>query len=186
MDGRYAASGYTPDGRSLAVTEEHAQLVRHVFQRYLALGSVRLLADALLRAGTVVPTRTLSSGKPIGGGSFTRGQLYGILKNVTYTGQIGHKGKTYPGRHPAIIDQPTFDAAQAMLASHRQGHRTRATAAETSMLAGRIVDAEGEPLVATHACRDKVRHRYYVSRALQHGTGSTGSGYPLARSRAWW
>jgi hypothetical protein len=34
--------------------------------------------------------------------------------------------------------------------------------------AGRLLDEEGEPLIATHACKGKVRYRYYVSRALQH------------------
>ena len=170
--------GYAPDGRSLAIVEEHAALVLHLFARYLALGSVRLLEGELARTNTTVPARTTLGGKPIGSGAFTRVNLYSILKNVSYTGRIGHKDKVHPGRHPAIVDQATFDAAQAMLASHLQGTRTRAAAAETSMLAGRIVDAGGEPLIATHACKGKVRHRYYVSRALQHGTGTTGLRVP--------
>ncbi|MFN9578541.1 MAG: recombinase family protein [Novosphingobium sp.] len=39
--------GYRPDGRSLAIIEEHAELVRSIYRRYLELGTVRLLADAL-------------------------------------------------------------------------------------------------------------------------------------------
>ena len=46
------------------------------------------------------------------------------------------------------------------------------------MLAGKIVDADGEPLGATHACKGKVRHRYYVSRALQRGISDTGLRVP--------
>ena len=70
--------GYAPNGRSLAIVEEHAALVRHLFARYLALGSVRLLEMELQREGVTVPARTLLSGKPIGSGPFLRGQLYQI------------------------------------------------------------------------------------------------------------
>ena len=37
-----------------------------------------------------------------------------------------------------------------------------------SILAGRIVDAAGEPLIASHARKDERRYRYYVSKALHH------------------
>ena len=170
--------GYAPNERSLAIVEDHAALVRHLFGRYLALGSVRQVEEELARGGVSVPARTLTSGKLIGGGAFTRGQLYQILRNVTYTGRIGHKGAIYPGLHPAIIDEDTFAAAQALLADHRQGDRSRATAAEASLLAGLAYDSGGKPFIATHACKGKVRHRYYVSRALHHGTSGEGLRIP--------
>ena len=176
--------GYAPNDRSLVIVEEHAMLVRHLYGRYLALGSVRRLMEELAQRGVTVPPRTTVGGKPLGGGAFTRGQLYQILKNVIYTGKIGHKDKVYPGLHPAIIDEATFAAVQAMLADHLQGHRTRAGIAESSPLAGRIVDGNGEPLVATHATKNKVRHRYYVSRALQQATSDAGVRIPAGEIEA--
>lgn len=170
--------GYAPHDRSLVVVEEHAMLIRHIFTRYLALGCVRRLMEELTRTSITVPERVTVGGKPLGGGTFTRGQLYHILKNVTYAGKIGHKDKVYGGLHPAIIDAATFDAVQTMLADHRQGQRSRAVTAESSLLAGRIVDGNNAPLVATHANKNKVRHRYYVSRALQSGASATGLRIP--------
>lgn len=170
--------GYAPDDRSLVIVEEHAALVRRLFQRYLALGSVRFLQEELARDAITVPARLTLGGKPLGSGTFTRGQIYQILKNVTYAGKIGHKGTIHAGLHAAIIDEATFAAVQTSLADHLQGHRSRAGASETSPLAGKIVDADGEPLVATHANKGKVRHRYYVSRGLQHGTSATGMRIP--------
>ena len=38
-----------------------------------------------------------------------------------------------------------------------------------------MFDDHGEPLVASHACKGKVRYRYYVSRDLQHD-GARNSG----------
>jgi hypothetical protein len=101
--------------------------------------------------------------------AFTRGQLYAILKNPIYVGDIRHQDKLHKGLHTAIIDRETWNQVQAKLADHLQGERRSAPAARPSLLAGLIMDGAGEPLVATHACKGKVRYRYYVSRALQHG-----------------
>ena len=178
--------GYAADGRTLAIVEEHAVLVRDLFARYLALGSVRLLAEELRHQRVSVPARTTIAGNPLGGGVFTRGQLYHLLKNVIYTGQIGHKGTVYPGKHPPIIDEPTFAAVQAMLGDNLQGHARRTYARSPSLLAGRIVDTDGHPLVATHANRTaagtgeagKIRYRCYVSRSLMDGTNRAGLRIP--------
>ena len=175
--------GYQPDGRSLAIIEEHAAIVRHAFARYLVLGNVRELEEELCGAGTRVPLRQRGNGSStLGGGWFSRGQLYKILSNPVYTGRIAHRDQLYPGNHPAIVDPDSWAYAKAKLADNRQGSRTRIRAASTSHLAGKIVDAAGEPLVATHAAKPVLsnveggtaRYRYYVSRALQHG-GSPGT-----------
>ncbi|MBB5716618.1 recombinase family protein [Sphingomonas aerophila] len=184
--------GYAPDDRSLVIVDEQAALIRHLFARYLVLGSVRLLEEELASTGITVPKRVTIGGKPLGGGAFTRGQLYQVLKNVTYTGKIGHKDNVYPGLHAAIVDDVTFAAVQTKLADHLQGHRSKAGVAESSPLAGKIVDADGEPLVATHSSKPvvgggdggKVRHRYYVSRALQQATSDTGLRVPAREIEA--
>ena len=178
--------GYAADGRTLAIVANHAALVRGLFARYLALGSVRRLADELRQQRVSVPARTTIAGNPLGGGVFTRGQLYHLLKNVIYTGQIGHKGVLYPGKHPAIIDIATFAAVQAMLSDNLQGHAKRTYVRNPSLLAGKIVDTDGQPLVATHADKaaagepdaGKIRYRYYVSRSLMDGKGRTGVRIP--------
>ena len=176
--GGVPALGYRPDGRTLAIVEEHATLVRHLFERYLVLGTVRLLAQELLRDKVTIPHRTTIGGKPLGGGSFTRGQLYQILRNVTYAGQIGHKDKVYPGLHQPIIPPELFEQTRALLASNLQGTRTRALATGPSVLAGKLFDADGEPLIATHATKGQARYRYYISRALNEGSTTTGIRVP--------
>ncbi len=162
--------GYRPDGRSLAIIEEDADLIRTIFQRYLELGTVRALHDQLIREGLHQPLRTTTNGRAFGGAPFQRGQLYNLLNNPLYIGRIRHGTKTYPGNHKAIIDQGIWDKVQAQLNDNTQGAQVGPTAREPSLLAGKVVDQQGEPLVATHASKGKVRYRYYVSRHLQHGT----------------
>jgi site-specific DNA recombinase len=164
--------GYRPDGRSLAIVEDQPALVRDMFERYLKLGNVRHVAEALKREGIISPVRHTITGKSFGGGAFSRGQLYAILRCPTYVGEIAHRGATFPGKHEAIIDRETWDKAQALLSEHIRGSRTRSRAECPALLAGKLFDAKGEPLISAHACKGKVRYRYYVSRALQHGTDS--------------
>ena len=161
--------GYKPDGRSLAIVEPDAVLVRSIFERYLALGTVRALHDELIREDIRQPLRTSANGRPFGGTPFQRGQLYNMLKNPLYAGRIRHGAKTYPGNHPAIVEQETWDKVQAQLNDNTQGTQLGPTAKDPSLLAGKVVDQYGEPLVSTHANKGKVRYRYYVSRHLQHG-----------------
>ena len=165
--------GYQPDGRTLAIVEEHASLIRHIYQRYLALGNVRTLANELEREGKGAPRRVRISGTSYGGGTLSRGQLYAILKNPVYVGDIAHGKLTYTGLHDAIIDRGTWEKTQALLAEHLTGERRATRVASPSLLAGLIVDEAGEPLIATHATKGKVRYRYYVTRALHHKDAST-------------
>jgi site-specific DNA recombinase len=167
--------GYKPDGRSLAIVDEHAAIIRDIYQRYLQIGNVRLVADDIAREGILSPLRMTASDRAFGGRGFTRGQLYAILKNPIYVGDIAHRGQLHPGQHEPIIDRETWTLVQERLADHLQGERRAKRAISPSLLAGLIVDEAGEPLVATHACKGRVRYRYYVSRALQHSTTSNGA-----------
>jgi site-specific DNA recombinase len=160
--------GYRPNGRSLVIVEEHARIIRDIYDRYLELGNVRLVTEQLARQGIYAPARVSVAGRSFGGRPLTRGQLYAILKNPIYVGDVAHHGQIHEGQHAAIIDRALWNQVQERLASHVRGEH-RAIERTASLLAGKIVDQAGEALVATHACKGKVRYRYYVSRALQHG-----------------
>ncbi|GAA5053594.1 hypothetical protein GCM10023208_15710 [Erythrobacter westpacificensis] len=165
--------GYRPDERSLAIVENHANLVRNIYARYLELGNVRALAKGLAAEGTIVPRRKTRKGKPLGGGAFTRGQLYAILGNPIYAGDIQHNGTLYPGLHPPIIERALWDKVQQHLAANRQGVRGKPRGRK-SFLKGLICDEAGEPLVAAHTTKGKTRYRYYVSRRRHFGEDSEG------------
>ena len=73
--------GYRPQGRTLVVDAEQAELVRSIYARYLSCGNVRLLAEGLIAEGIKAPKRRTASGRAFGGAPFSRGQLYAILRN---------------------------------------------------------------------------------------------------------
>jgi len=121
--------GYKPEGRTLVIVPDHADVVRNLFQRYLRIGNVRLLAAELIDEGIRVPIRSATTGRQMGGGFFSRGQIYKILSNPIYIGEIRHKDQTYNGQHDAIIQRDVWDQVQAKLADNTQGRQRGASAA---------------------------------------------------------
>ena len=168
--------GYEPDGRTLKIVPAHAAIVQRVFGHYLELGTVRQVEQRLVREGISTPPRiSAHTGRSYGGRSLTRGQIYKLLANPIYVGEIAHGEQRFAGQHAAIIDRATWDAVQAQLAGNAHAHRSRVNASDPSLLAGVIVDEADQPLVATHATKRGIRYRYYVSRDLQHGTRASGA-----------
>ncbi|MBV9245939.1 MAG: recombinase family protein, partial [Methylobacteriaceae bacterium] len=86
--GGQPALGYDVRDRKLVVNETEAATVRHIFQRYLALGAVRTLQAELAATGIVSKRRTAADGSRYGGQRFSRGALYLVLKNRIYRGEI--------------------------------------------------------------------------------------------------
>jgi DNA invertase Pin-like site-specific DNA recombinase len=110
--------GYRVEDRKLVVIPGEAETVRHIFRRYVALGSVRLLQQELETRGVTSKRWTSSSGRHWGGKPIARGALYLLLQNRIYRGEIVHKEQHYPGEHQAIIDPELWEATQVKLAAN--------------------------------------------------------------------
>jgi hypothetical protein len=89
-----------------------------------------------------------------------------MLQNRLYRGDIVHQGEAYPGQHEAILDPELWQIVQNKLAVHRQERALAVGAEAPSLLAGLIVDADGNPMTPTHATKRAKRYRYYVSASL--------------------
>jgi site-specific DNA recombinase len=166
--------GYECRDRKLVVIESEAETVRHIFRRYAALGSVRLLKDELDAAGIQSKSWAGASGRWWGGKPLARGALYWMLQNRIYRGEIVHKDQSYPGEHEPIIDEALWDEVQAKLAVNgieRGGERPKSA----SVLAGLLFDGEGQRLTPTHAVKKGSRYRYYISRPLITGSRADGA-----------
>src|SRR5262249_28885867 len=107
--------GYRAQDGKLLVIESEAEIVRDIFRRYAALGSVRLLKNELEARGINSKSWTTASGRRVGGKPFSRGALYHVLQNCLYRGEIVHNGQSHPGDHTPIIDQLLWNAVQARL-----------------------------------------------------------------------
>jgi site-specific DNA recombinase len=172
--------GYDVKDRKLVVNKNEARTVVDIYRRYLVLKSVRDLHDELAGAGIRSKRRVRPDGTTYGSQTIARGALYLMLQNRIYRGEITHKGKSYPGEHPAIIDQPLWDEVQAVLAQNRVERATGARTKYPSLLGGLVFDATGERLTPTYAIKKGTRYRYYVSSSLvREARGNRAGGWRL-------
>ena len=156
--------GYRLENRKLLIEEPEAATVRHIFRRYLELGSVGLLADELAAAGVQTKVRAYANGRSVGGVCFSRGSLAQLLQNPLFIGKVRHRGELFDGEHEAIIDQRSWEQVQHLFATNRRERLHGARSSSPSLLTGLISDQDGRPMTPVFTTRGIRQHRYYVTR----------------------
>ena len=149
--GGHAPIGFDVRDRKLVINQTEATLVRHVFERFLQVGSATKLVQELNAAGY----RT-KRGKP-----FDKGVLYKLLNNRTYVGEVEHKGIAYPGQHEALIERAIWDKVHAILAENRYRRASRTRAATPALLKGLIFGPDGRAMAPSHTRRRGRLYRFY-------------------------
>jgi site-specific DNA recombinase len=165
--------GYRVEDRALHIIEDHAEIVRSLFRRYLEAGSVVRLKQQLDHEGFRLPVRIDGAGRSTGGGPLSRGHIYKILSNPIYIGRIAHKGQAHEGQHKPIVRQDLWDHVQKGL-SDRHGALTtkRTRQASEALLAGKLFDDRGNRMSPSWARKGPKHWRYYVSQAALQGDKS--------------
>jgi DNA invertase Pin-like site-specific DNA recombinase len=171
--------GYRAEHRKLVVDEAEADIVRHLFARYLDLKSVRALAEAARAEGLTGRTQRRRDGAVVTTMPFGRGNLYHLLSNPIYVGKIRHKATLHDGEHQAIIAPEVFDQVQALLAAQAPARKSTTNGSQAHLLTGLLVDEAGQKLRSVHANKHGVRYCYYVSRQLVEGRRNGADGWRL-------
>ena len=153
--------GYYVCKRKLVINDAEAPIVRLIFERHQTVGTLRALAHDLNELGIKSKLRKMRDGRVIGGSPYLPGALGHLLRNQIYVGKITHGDQVYPGEHDGIVQQSMWDRSQLLL--DRAAARPRT--GQVSLLASRISDSSGEPMMATHAIKGAKRYRYYVSKS---------------------
>src|SRR5690349_22514894 len=86
--GGFVPLGYDAKDRKLLINNDEADGVRHIFRRYLELGSVYKLKAELDAKDIRSKARINRHGKSYGAQRFSRGALYAILQNRLYVGEV--------------------------------------------------------------------------------------------------
>jgi DNA invertase Pin-like site-specific DNA recombinase len=167
--GGFVPLGYDVKDRKLIINAAEAAVVRRIFERFLQLGSITLVARELQAEG-----RLAKRGKP-----FDKGIVYKLINNRIYVGEAVHKGTGYPGEHEAIIERDAFDEVQAILATN--GHsRANATRGDTpALLRGLIFTEAGRAMTPHHTRKGSRLYRYYVSTDAIRGRKQVSTTAPL-------
>lgn len=113
--GYFHGGGNSPTGYRY----EQGELVVDPYQALQVQEAFRLFLDG----GTIngVSRQLATQFSP----SWTPGKVRTVLKNDLYTGHVHFKGQSYPGRHPPIIDEESFQLAAKRLAEQsRRGEKS--------------------------------------------------------------
>jgi site-specific DNA recombinase len=164
--------GYRVQDRALHMVEDHAEIVRSLFRRYLETGSVVRLKRQLDSEEVRIPIRIDGGGRSTGGGLFSRGHVYKILSNPIYVGRIAHKGQVHEGQHPPIVPQELWEQVQQSLRDLGAAKTKRTRQSSDALLAGKLYDDGGNRMSPTWARKGSKRWRYYVSQAALQGDKS--------------
>lgn len=152
--------GYTVVEKRLEPEPEEVPIIQHIFKQYLALESIPQLRSEMAQSGYLS-----RSGK-----RFSIGILANILTNPVYIGQTRHRDKVFQGQHTAIVGLDVWEQVQKLRRTSRLRHTHRVRAKESSLLAGKLLDAEGHPMSSGHSNKNGRRYRYYVSQGLLQDT----------------
>ena len=106
--GGFPPLGYDVKERKLIINKKEAENVKYIFKKYVEFKSVLKLRDHLREIGIFTKMRKYSTGNVTGGKPYMSGNLYQMLQNKIYIGEIVHYDKSYKGEHKAILDKKLF------------------------------------------------------------------------------
>lgn len=168
--------GYDVDNRRLVQNIKEAKLIRHIFQRFVELGSGTLLVKELKLDGVTSKSWVTQGGKVREGKPIDKSLIYKLINNRTYLGELRHKEQWYPAEHAPIIDPELWEKVQAILASNGRvrGNATRATV--PYLLKGIVFGNDGRALSPWFTTKKNGRrYRYYIpQRDAKEHAGASG------------
>ncbi len=168
--------GYDVDrpNKRLVINKSELPLVRHIFRRFLQLGSPMALIQELNTKGLTTKTWTTVKGKKRNGVPWNRSHIYYLLKNPIYIGRVRHKGQTYEGEHEAIIEKSLWDEVQRKLAESSQARGSASRRKTEALLSGLLRCGHcGSSMGITFTKKKNRTYRYYLCmKANKSGYGT--------------
>ena len=168
--GGYPMLGYDldPSQTRLVVNAAEAQQVRQIFRIFLRHGALIPALAEINRRGLRMKSWTTEKGRAHIGQSFDRPALVRLLTNVLYVGDVKHKGKTYPGEQPAIVDRKTWTQVNELVGSRSRGPDSVQRNRQRAILKGILNCAVcGSRMIPGYATNHGRRYRYYVCSTAQ-------------------
>ena len=158
--------GYVVHNRKLIILEPEAAMVRRIFETFLATKSALETVQRLRSEGIVARS----------GRAPNRSDIYKLIHNRTYVGDVSHKGQIYRGKHEPIVSRSLWNDVQAIL---QVSPRTRAAQNRQhapALLKGLIFGTDGRALSPTHCRKNGWLYRYYAAQRVLKGAAAGDDG----------
>lgn len=175
--------GYDVIDRMLIVNPKETELVNHIFNRFICLGSLSLLTKELNNKGYRTKCYiSQTSSKQQGGNYFTVNNLSTVLRNRLYVGEIHHNGKYYQGQHKGIIPYELFEKAQGLIKENPTIKRKRTLQIKSdALLKGLIYCGTcGGAMSPTYTHKGNKKYRYYVGNSYRRHSCEACSKYRIS------
>jgi len=169
--------GYDVESRRLVPNPQEAKLIRHIFTRFVELGSSTKLVKELRLDGVTSKAWTTQDGKVREGKPIDKGLVYKLLGNRTYLGELRHKEQWYQAEHLPIVEQTVWDSVHAILATNGRSRANATRATTPFLLKGIVFGHDGRALTPWHSTKKTTgkRYRYYLPmRDLKEHAGASG------------
>ena len=156
--------GYEVKNRKLVVHPGEKAMVQLIFKTFIETKSLSETSYRINDMGLRTKRYLRKDGSIWGGRRFIRNTVLKLLKNQVYLGLIHHKGVWYQGQHDAILDQETWDKAQAIFKVQGKQRRSDSMRMRSpAFLRGLLFGPDGIALVPTSSQRRGKRYRFYTS-----------------------
>src|SRR6516162_613200 len=168
-----------PQAAMLKVNPKEAVRVRAIFELYLQHRALQPTVRELARRRWRTKRRQSPHGDKRGGRTFTRSTLHRLLTNLTYTGNVRYRDKTYPGEQPAVVPLETWQRVQDLLRNNRGSVRGQVENRSGALLQGLLYcTACACAMTPTSSKHGGKRYRYYLC------CGARRRGRPSCPSRS--
>lgn len=160
------------------VAAPEAGMVRDMFRRFLAMGSMGNLVEFLQKRGAKTKRWVTRDGKKRGGRLFDRNAVYRLLNNRMYIGEVYYNGGWHPGKHTPIVDLDLWNQVHEVMAKRawRKDVPSKVRDLVDFPLAGRLFWHDGRAFTCHESSpRQGRRYRYHLApssnRAEDDGIG---------------
>ena len=155
--------GYDVQNRRLVPNDKEAKIVRHIFKRFVELGSSTKLIKELHLDGVTSKSWTTQGGRRREGKLITTRMVYDILNNRTYLGELRHKDQWHKGEHPPLVEHSLWDAVHRILARNPRVRANDTRARIPFLLKGIVEGHDGQALTSWYTRKKNGRiYRYYL------------------------
>jgi site-specific DNA recombinase len=163
-----------PGGGRLIVNDKERRRVRDIFDLFMEQRSLAAVVAELVRRRWRTKSWTSQNGRAHAGRDFAKASLRRLLTNAIYAGKVEHRGTTYPGEQPSIVESSVWEECNTELRSGRRTGTTATRVPQNALLAGLLTCKSCQrPMVPTYTAKPGRRYRYYVCKsARQNGWNS--------------
>ena len=155
--------GYFSKNNKLTIIEDEANLVRLIFSEFIAIGSMTQLSKQLAESGHRTKMFISQKGNRRGGRPFLKTDVYKILHNRIFIGEIKHKEKWYAGLHEPIIDKDLWNKVHATLSQSPTTRAQKQKYQTAAPLKGLLFGPDNMAMTPTHTKQKDKTYRYYLT-----------------------